>query len=146
MKLSTWKGVVLGSLLGWGMGLSFLAKADTIGVHLGSYHWNNTEGYNNVNPGIYYERNNVVLGTYYNSERKQTVYAGYNFHYHLYGGLSGELTVGLATGYSRASVIPAAIPSLVYSFGNGLGIRLSVVPPVAGDIKAVAHVAVQYSF
>ena len=86
------------------------ARAETsIGIHIGSQH--DKAGFNNFNPGVYVNHNGYTLGTYYNSERKQSYYAGYTFESApFYGSLRGALTVGGITGYGRPMFL--AVPSI----------------------------------
>lgn len=68
----------------------------TVGIHIGSYHWDNKPEYNNNNVGIYVRtKDGWHLGTYLNTFRKQTVYLGHGWE------LSQHVNVmvGGATGY-----------------------------------------------
>ena len=59
--------------------LSGMAHAGTLGLHIGSQHFP-AQQYNNFNPGAYYIHDNgATVGTYYNSERRQSVYAGWTW-------------------------------------------------------------------
>lgn len=139
--LTALSGLVLASC-----GASAPAYADTrIGAHLGSYHFQ--PGFNNSNPGVYVYHNGWTGGTYYNSERKQSVYAGYTFEYPLVGPFTAGLTVGAITGYARAQVLPLAIPSISWkvSDASGVSVRLSFVPPVDKTVAAV-HASIEWRF
>ena len=61
-----------------GLGLLLCASASsagTLGLHLGSQHYP-AKNFNNLNPGAYYiSDDGWTVGTYYNSVRKQSVYA-----------------------------------------------------------------------
>lgn len=123
------------------------AKADTrVGLHLGS--WHETPGYNNTNPGVYVYHNGWTAGTYYNSERHQSYYAGYTFEHPLFdGGVRLGATAGAITGYERAKVLPMVVPSVAVSIPAGLGsaARLSFIPPIGG-MPTVLHLSVEFRF
>lgn len=85
----------------------------SVGVHIGSVH--DKQGFNNINPGVYVNHNGWTAGTYYNSERKQSYYAGYTAQGELVHNLSWGLTVGAITGYSAGKVIPLVVPSVAYN-------------------------------
>ena len=107
-----------------------LAHAGTLGLHIGSQHFP-AQQYNNFNPGAYYIHDNgATVGTYYNSERRQSVYAGWTWD-------SGpwRLQVGAITGYERSAVLPMIVPSVAV----GYGFRLAVLPKVERDGSSVVH-------
>ena len=71
-----------------------IASIVAIGLHVGTAHIDPDMPLNDFNPGIYAVLDNgVTVGTYYNSIRKQTVYAGYTTKYKQF-----SLMVGVATG------------------------------------------------
>lgn len=121
------------------------AKSDTrVGLHLGSYH---TSGnWNNFNPGVYVYHNGWTAGTYYNSERSQSAYAGYTFEGALVGPFSYGLTVGAITGYARARVLPMVVPSVSFHATERASARLSFIPPFEKNGAAVFHLSVEYRF
>lgn len=99
--------------------------AVVLGLHLFSFH--SAPGFNDVNPGVYAQFDNgVTVGTYFNSERRQTFYAGKTFN--LYGPI--DLTVGVITGYSAASVLPMAVPSARVRLGERVNLRVAYVPKI----------------
>lgn len=107
-----------------------LAHAGTLGLHIGSQHFP-AQDYNNFNPGAYYIHDNgATVGTYYNSERRQSVYAGWTWD-------SGpwRLQVGAITGYERRAVLPMIVPSVAL----GHGFRLTVLPKVERNGSSVVH-------
>ena len=107
-----------------------LAHAGTLGLHIGSKHFP-AQQYNNANPGAYYIHDNgATVGTYYNSERRQSVYAGWTWD-------SGpwRLQVGAITGYERSAVLPMVVPSVAL----GYGFRLTVLPKVERNGSSVVH-------
>ena len=106
------------------------ACAGTLGLHIGSQHFP-AQDYNNFNPGAYYIHDNgATVGTYYNSERRQSVYAGWTWD-------SGpwRLQVGAITGYERRAVLPLIAPSVAL----GHGFRLTVLPKVERNGSSVVH-------
>ena len=107
-----------------------LAHAGTLGLHIGSKHFP-AQQYNNFNPGAYYIHDNgATVGTYYNSERRQSVYAGWTWD-------SGpwRLQVGAITGYERSAVLPMVVPSVALWYG----FRLTVLPKVERNGSSVIH-------
>lgn len=119
--------------IGWALLLSLtcgVASAGTLGLHIGSQHYP-ARAYNNANPGAYYIHDNgATVGTYYNSERRQSVYAGWTWD-------SGpwRLQVGAITGYKRSAVLPVVMPSVAL----GHGFRLVVLPKVERNGSSVIH-------
>ena len=117
--------------------LATSAHADTIGLHIAS--WHSQPGMNNVNPGQYYRTDaGWTAGGYCNSESrserfpdaqqcKVAAYAGRSFEV---GPLT--LTAGVITGYTRGT-IPMILPSL--KLGH---LRIGFVPKI--DPKAGSHV------
>lgn len=127
------KNLLAGLLLGT---IAVTASAGTMGLDIGS--WHSRPGFNNFNPGVYYIADNrVAFGTYYNSYRRQTVWAGYAFENGPFA-----LVVGGATGYDYAPITPVVAPGLVYS-----GFRLTIVPKVSkvNDVTAV-HLSYEFKF
>ena len=112
------------------LALAGAANAGTLGLHIGSQHFP-AQQYNNANPGAYYIHDNgATVGTYYNSERRQSVYAGWTWD-------SGpwRLQVGAITGYERSAVLPMIVPSVAL----GYGFRLTVLPKVERNGSSVIH-------
>lgn len=115
--------LLLLALAGW-------AQAGTLGLHIGSQHFPARQ-FNNSNPGIYYiHSSGATVGTYYNSERRQSVYAGWTWDYGPW-----RLQAGAITGYRRA-VMPLVAPSVAL----GYGFRLTVLPKVERRGSAVVHI------
>lgn len=115
--------ILLLALAGW-------AHAGTLGLHIGSQHYPK-QGYNNVNPGAYYIHDNgATVGTYYNSERRQSVYAGWTWDYGPF-----RLQAGAITGYARSLVFPMVAPSVAL----GAGFRLAALPKIERGGSAVIH-------
>lgn len=106
----------------------------TVGLHLVSAH--TTDNYNNDNLGGYVKVNDVVVGSYYNSVRRQSSYAAYIWHI---GPV--DLATGLITGY-RPEAVPLIAPSVALH-----GMRLTVIPQVPGITKVtVVHLSLEHTF
>ena len=106
-----------------------------LGAHLMSYH--DSGHFNNVNPGLYLHlESGITAGTYYNSERRQSQYAGYTFKPfdalpHL------DVTVGAVTGYKRKRVSPLFIPSYTaFQTEEGWRGRIGLLPRM-GSVQPV---------
>lgn len=111
-----------------------------IGIHLGTYHSNIDEGYhpNNFNPGMYVETvDNSVLGAYFNSDRKSTIYIGKTLHKENF-----SLMYGLATGY-KYDVVPAIIPSYTISLSKEARMRMWWIPKVDSAAEGV-HFSIEW--
>lgn len=130
-----------------------------LGLHLAS--WHSAPGYNNANPGLYARsscgliedsadlQDGVQIGTYYNSERAQTVYAAWvvdaqPFARARWFGLFG--TAGLATGYRAHPVIPLVMGGITAQPADRLKLRLGYIPK-AGKLNDthVIHLALEWS-
>ena len=121
------------------------ARAETsIGIHIGSQH--DKAGFNNFNPGVYVNHNGYTLGTYYNSERKQSYYAGYTAQGELVRGLNWGLTIGAITGYAALKVAPLVVPSVSYH-NNLLGgrTRLSLAVKTNRDGANALHLSQEWA-
>jgi hypothetical protein len=105
------------------LGASFWASAQTFGVHVGSVH--DRDGFNNVNPGLYVRLDSgLTLGTVYNSERRQSYYAGWTWSAPLHERVEASVTLGAITGY-ETGVLPMAVPSLAVAVGDNTKLRVS---------------------
>lgn len=131
-KIALW---MLRAITAMGVALTALvfsgsACAGTLGLHIGSQHFP-AQQYNNFNPGAYYIHDNgATIGTYYNSERRQSVYAGWTLD-------SGpwRIQVGAITGYARSRVLPMVAPSVAL----GHGFRLAVIPKIERGGSTAVH-------
>jgi len=121
-----------------------------VGVHVASKHWPQAE-WNNSNPGLYvmadvkgpaFLTGTYAAGTYFNSERKQSVYVARVFN--VVGPL--DVAIGAITGYKRASVMPLVAPSVKLPIAYGFAARVFVLPKVEPNGAWVAHLAVERSF
>lgn len=93
-----------------------------IGLHIGTYHFDRTRDYNEVNLGAYVECDHYTAGIYRNSLRKTSAYAGYTFD-RVLGPV--DVTVGAVSGYPRAALMPLLVPSV--KLGSA---RLSLLLPI----------------
>ena len=131
---------------------SQFALADTIGVHVGS--WHSEPGYNNSNPGLYYKADNgFTVGAYCNSEsRSERFKNASNCQVSSYVGVTKEVAVNenlsvgavafVVHGYKRASIMPAlAATALVANH-----LRVMVIPPVKGVTPMVVSFGVETKF
>jgi len=83
-----------------------ISDAGTLGLHLQSIH--DRPYFNDDNPGIYLKtRDGFTVGTYYNSEYRQSTYVGATI-----SAKGVEISTLLITGYN-ASVLPVIIPSIL---------------------------------
>lgn len=114
------------------------AHADTIGLHVAS--WHSVQGYNNFNPGAYWQGDSgATVGAYCNSESRSrlfpdakrcdmSAYAGWTFTYGIF-----SATAGVITGYRRGPT-PMVLPTV--KLGDHL--RVGFVPKI--DPKTGSHV------
>lgn len=146
----------------FGLTVGSCAKADTIGVHVGSVHSNNYDPvaqrpWNNANPGLYYVKDikglsipdgAYVVGTYFNSVRKQSVYVGYV--YPISANL--DLTVGVISGYNgrgpggeyRAkALMPMVVPSFHFPITDSIRGRVHVAPGLGRGSATAVHFSVE---
>lgn len=107
-----------------------------IGIHLATAHIDATKPLNDYNPGIYVQTtNNIVVGTYYNSIKRQSTYVGYNYSI---GPI--DVVVGGTTGYYK-DVLPMVMPS------TKLGpVRLTFLPKTDITSAHVLHFSIEKAF
>lgn len=115
------------------------ATAIAIGLHLGTYHFDRSKEYNEVNLGIYAMCDGYTAGYYRNSYHRDSFYAGYTWEKGPFA-----LTAGAVTGYRRGIkvggeyIAPMVMPSV--KLGH---VRLTVVPPV-GRVDGGVHFSVEF--
>lgn len=130
------------------MSLCVAATSLIIGLHAVSFHTDTKSGYNNVNPGIYAGYNSYVVGTYYNSDRKQSVYVGKVFETE---SCRFDMTVGAVTGYA-APVLPFVIAGVKFDTDQVVKnsrTRISMMPVIDKNKKfngMVFHLSIERSF
>lgn len=130
---------------------------NTLGLHIGSRH--SVAGFNNSNPGLYgrwadAHENGWAAGTYFNSERAQSVWGGYSWSSPKLAlgsvglrafGASAGLTLGGVTGYRAAKLLPLVVPSAALHLGDAAA-RLTYVPKVEKRGAAALHLSLEYRF
>lgn len=126
-------------------------KEITIGAHLASYH--DRGNYNNNNPGLYVRYNDFVVGSYYNSMKKQSTYFGYNFEINTPGLPlvdSVGILVGGVTGYLKETQIvgftPMFIPSAKFLVTDYTGFRVAFLPKFKMNKANVFHLSFEKNF
>lgn len=132
--------------------VAFESQAGTIGLHVGSRHGD--PGYNDRNPGLHYRTDDGwTAGAYCNSESRSqrfpdakpcqiSAYAGRTWQTEEWLGLRAGVTVAGVTGYQRAKVLPAAIPSLLI----GGHVRLLYLPKIEPKGTQVVSLILETSF
>lgn len=148
-----WRNVLF-ALLVWAclflLGESANAQTYTLGVHLGSVHSTSRDvvagkPWNNVNPGLYVRRDNVVAGYYINSINKGSGYVAYV--YPVTDWL--DVTIGLVSGYngpgySAKPIMPMVVPSVHFDLGTNLAGRIHLAPQVAKGGATAIHFSLEY--
>lgn len=117
-----------------------------VGLHLVTAH--SVQGYNNTNLGLYAgwadsTGTGPVLGTYYNSERAQSLYAGYVWSWRASSlPVSASITSGLITGYKASTVLPLLVPSAALHAGR-TALRLTYVPKIEKKGAHALHLSME---
>ena len=132
--------------------ISIGAQAATFGIHAGSAHFPSGNYQNNFNPGMYLRTDDgITFGTYYNTLRRVSFYAGYTFEYGPVGLLGGLITGyqpkiidGLSYGQGKA-LTPMVAASLKLPPLGGFKPMLMLVPPFRSS-PAVFHIAFEHRF
>lgn len=115
------------------------ALADTVGVHVGS--WHSKPGYENRNPGAYWRSDaGLTAGAYRNSYGRTSVYGGATVQTE--GALCFALTAALFTGYPQRRVSPMLVPAVALRV-NDYSVRLIVLPKPPGGSTAVVHLMLE---
>lgn len=119
-------------------------KIIAAGLHLAS--WHADPGFNNVNPGAYVRTEcNVVVGAFYNSEERTSVYAGYVLSTDI-GPVQPTLLLGGATGYDFAPISPLISPGVGVNVAEGVMLRVAYLPKFADNMTHTLHAAVEFRF
>ena len=121
-----------------------------IGLHLGSHHFSAApaghRGWNDSNPGVYARwSNGLTVGTLYNSERRQSVYAAWTWETERWHGLTAAITAGVITGYA-ATVSPLLSISGTVALSQRTALRLNLLPKAHPGGSAVAHLSAEWRF
>ena len=126
-----------------------LCMALTLGVNVGTYHFVDQNKHNNINPGLYLKcslttnlKHGVVMGVYKNSQYNTSLHAGYNYSLPY----NFDITLGVVSGYSYASIVPVVLPSWSYKNESGLVTRLSFIPHIPGKVDGGIHLSFERSF
>lgn len=149
-----WLGLCLLAFAATMFLLSTQANAEvvvhTAGVHIGSKHFPQNN-WNNSNPGVYLRgtinnaglaNGDYVVGTYYNSERRQSAYIGY-----VYPVMDNvDVVLGVISGYNRMAVLPMVVPSVHVPLVDGWNARLSFLPKIERSGSNVVHLSVERRF
>ena len=124
-------------LSAWVIGLHLLAAHDP-----GCYQQHGRcEPYKAATPGLYARApSGLTFGAYRNSYGRGSAYAGWTFET---ADRRFALTVGGATGYPRATVIPLAVPSVRFGVACGWALRIAGAPRFEKGGAAVLHLAVE---
>lgn len=113
---------------------------DAVGMHVGSQHFP-AKDFNNSNPGIYIKmKSGLTAGTYYNSERRVSVYVGQTYDW---GPMS--VTLGGITGYKMA-VMPMVVPSIRLLRNETTSVRIAVLPKIEKQGATVVHLMLEYKY
>jgi len=130
------------------LGLSIAAQADSLGVHVGT--WHEKSGYNNVNPGLNYTTSEgYTAGFYCNSEShspkypnsptcKLSTYAGKDFRTSVRDGVEVGLVAGIVTGYRPDPVMVLVSPHLTVSHAGYEASFLYLPKPNAKSTQALS--------
>ena len=89
----------------------------------------------------------VTVGSYYNSERRQSYYGGYTFK--PFDRLPDlDVTVGVVSGYQKMIAMPFMLPSYtVFKTDDGARVRIGYLPHVGSFQPAnVLHLMVEKQF
>jgi hypothetical protein len=117
-------------------------KVAAVGVHLVSAH---AQGqWNDQNYGMYVRwTSGQVLGTYRNSEYRQSVYAGQVFTVVDGPVITADVMVGVVSGYASGA-IPAVIPTVGVRVADRTVLRTTFVPRVTRYGSAAVHLSVEF--
>jgi hypothetical protein len=99
-----------------------------IGMHLNSWHSKYNATFNTLNPGAFVQYQGYTAGTYYNSMRKQSSYAGKIWD--LDQDCRYEVQVGFVSGYAT-KVLPYVAASVKFDLQEvqkGLHLKVTGIP------------------
>lgn len=112
-----------------------------VGLNLYTAHFDESKGFNNVNPGIYVSYRmpvcDPVMGVYRNSERKTSAFAACRFSRGPF-----RVDVGVVGGYASRPINPLVIPSVAVPLGEKTTFNVGVIPIKDGGI----HFSVERGF
>lgn len=131
-----------------------------VGVMLGSVHSSRVDviahrEWNNFNPGVYIGVADTwaslggewTIGTYYNSIRKQSVFAAYSYHLaDNFDVLVGAVSGYNGPGYAAKQVSPMLVPSFHCAIGMGYSARVSLAVGVYKNSATALNFAIEKQF
>lgn len=123
----------------------------TLGIHVGSVHdhprMDDGGRWNNANGGLYIRQNEWVVGGFYNSLYKPSLYVAYVYPL----GEHFDVAVGAVTGYNWHSrsgrdypVVPLVSPSVHFPLFDGVEGRVSVLPGIGKGSAWAMHFSIEY--
>lgn len=148
-----WHGIAAGAVIGLGFGVlagqAFAAQPEIVGVHIGSHHLNPAPAHvgqwKNANPGVYARwANGFTVGTLRNSERRQSVYAGWTIEGPRAWTIRPSATVGVITGYA-AGPFPLAAIGIATSVTDRASVRVSWLPKAGDHGSHALHLSMEWS-
>lgn len=138
-RLMAWFGILV-ALTTLVLLVTTSAHATTVGMHFTTKHSHG--GYCQYNPGLYLRTDSgLTVGTYHNSECRQSVYLAQTYTHGLY-----SITLGGVTGYARKPVLPMVVPSVAFPLADGVSLRLAYVPKVSREAAHAVHLSVERRF
>jgi hypothetical protein len=122
-----------------------------VGLHLWSSHFGacydligECKPYESATVGIYAKApGGFTFGAYRNSYGKPSAYAGWTFETK---DRRFALVVAGITGYDRATVVPAVVPSVRFYLGGHTALRIAGLPRFEKGGASVLHFALERSF
>lgn len=112
-----------------------------IGMHMGTIH--STDNFNDFNPGLYAKNEaGVTVGSFYNSERRQSFYGGWTWSPHK----NFDITFGGITGYKAATVQPLVLPTVHFEVAKDVRARIGYVPKFHTNGAHAVHFMLEYRF
>jgi len=97
-------------------------------MHLNSWHSKHNDSFNTSNPGVFVQYQGYAVGTYYNSMRKQSLYAGKIWD--LDDDCRYEIQAGIVSGYTT-KVLPYVAASVKFDLQEvqkGLHLKVTGIP------------------
>jgi hypothetical protein len=107
-----------------------------LGMHIGTFHFERSRGYREINPGLYLRADRWQAGFYSNSHGKFSAYSTYA--YALTERI--EAHAGLATGYNST-----VVPVLVFTYRLDSGLRIGLIPSSPKGGSGGIHFAYQWA-
>jgi len=126
--------------------LAHAQAPDVVGLHLVSKHSNYDFAWNDTNPGVYARWDGgLTVGTYYNSNRKQSFYVGWTGEKQLTPRIAAGITLGGVTGYTTP-LLPLVVPSVSVRVWDKVSLRTSFLySPLKNGAHAL-HLSAEWKF